>query len=187
VIAALVAAAALGAVPDQLGEWEVLADGDIRVACAPAGEFTWCRAQAQLEAPLERIEAVLLDVGSYPDVFKRITQATEVAPNTVHIVLDMPFPIASRDYVARFTRAVEGQERVFAWVADDQVDVPVGKAVRLVHAGGEWRLAEASAEVTEVSYTWNGDLGGDFPTWALPRAWRVQGLEVLEWLDDAVR
>jgi hypothetical protein len=40
---------------------------------------------------------------------------------------------------------------------------------------------------TEVTYTWNGELLGDFPNWALTRAWETQGEEVLTWLKDALK
>ena len=39
---------------------------------------------------------------------------------------------------------------------------------------------------TEITYTWNGELLGDFPDWALTRAWEQQGSEVIAWLKEAI-
>jgi hypothetical protein len=37
---------------------------------------------------------------------------------------------------------------------------------------------------TKVIYAWNGELLGNFPDFALTRAWVTQGTEVLNWLDE---
>ena len=39
---------------------------------------------------------------------------------------------------------------------------------------------------TELIYTWNGELLGDFPNFALTRAWQEQGNEVMGWLKEAL-
>ena len=41
--------------------------------------------------------------------------------------------------------------------------------------------------VTEVSYLWNGELRGDFPDWALSKAWVKHGNEVLDNLADKLK
>jgi len=67
-------------------------------------------------------------------------------------------------------------------------EIPIHKDyVRLIHAAGEWRLHPLDESSTEVTYTWNGELLGDFPDWALNRAWKTQGDEVLNWLKEAVQ
>ena len=59
--------------------------------------------------------------------------------------------------------------------------------VRLIHAAGEWRIHSLDSSSTEVTYIWNGELLGNFPEWALSRAWETQGHEVLTWLKEAVK
>ena len=54
------------------------------------------------------------------------------------------------------------------------------------NAAGEWYLRVVDNSSTEVSYTWNGELAGDFPDWALTRAWSKQGNEMLEWLGESL-
>ena len=59
--------------------------------------------------------------------------------------------------------------------------------MRLVHSTGEWRLTSIDSTKTEIAYTWNGELLGAFPNWALKKAWKQQGLEVMRWLQEAVK
>lgn len=177
----LLLAAALAGPPDDLGDVDVLATSPWRVACAAEGP--WCRSEGVIDAPIDRLAALLEDVAAYPDLFLRITEAVEIEPMVVHITLRMPFPFASRDYVARFARTRDGEIRRYTWEPTGAA-VPAGDAVRLEHAAGEWRL-EPVIGGTAVRYTWHGSMGAGFPTWALPRARRVQGEEVLTWLEEA--
>ena len=70
------------------------------------------------------------------------------------------------------------------------VDHPQGildpNHVRLPNAAGIWVLTEKEANKTSVTYAWNGELLGNFPDFALHRAWATQGTEVLNWLDQAL-
>jgi hypothetical protein len=49
------------------------------------------------------------------------------------------------------------------------------------------KLTATNDHETNVSYTWNGELLGDFPNWALDRAWKTQGNEMMEWLNDELQ
>jgi hypothetical protein len=133
------------------------------------------------------LEQRVTDLAQYPNTFLRIRSAHVLAPDIVHISLDMPYFLADRDYVARFVRQEIGTTLEFSWGAVQHPRAPVGDAVRLPRAAGSWRLEPLSAGKTRVTYTWNGELLGDFPDWALPRAWVVQGLEVLDWLEAGPR
>ena len=51
--------------------------------------------------------------------------------------------------------------------------------VRLINAKGEWRLSHIDNKLIEVSYLWNGELRGGFPSWSLSKAWIKHANEVL--------
>jgi hypothetical protein len=178
-------ASAVAGLP-ALDGWEPLLEGDPMVECTESEGFPWCRSRTTLPFDVGAVEATLTDLERYPEVFLRVTSATRYSDDVAHIVLKMPFPLARRDYVAHFEMRGEGEARIIEWSAVDRPDVPVGRAVRLVNAAGQWHLEPVRSE-TIVTYTWNGELRGDMPKWALPRAWRVQGVEVLEWLGDALQ
>ena len=101
----------------------------------------------------------------------------------VHIKLDMPFPWAGRDYIVRYTENLSENVKEYAWMHYDDLNIPVEKNyVRLFRAAGKWKLTELSNGKTQIEYIWNGELLGDFPSWALKIAWKEQGNEVLTWL-----
>ena len=51
----------------------------------------------------------------------------------------------------------------------------------------KWIIENLNNSQTKVTYLWNGQLLGDFPDWALDRAWRQQGVEVFSWLNKALK
>ena len=176
---------AWGQVPPALSTatWEILGESPARVQCTQTDGVPWCQAIGVIELPLHVLEQRVTNLAQYPDTFLRIRSARVLAPDIVHISLDMPYFLADRDYVARFVRQEIGTTLEFSWGAVEHARAPVGGAVRLPRAAGSWRLEPISPSQTRVTYTWNGELLGDFPDFALPRAWVVQGLEVLEWLE----
>ena len=128
---------------------------------------------------------VLLCLNNYSSVFKRIVESTAYG-NIVHIKLDMPFPFSSRDYIVEYKEESTGNSIYYNWVNTTKLDIPVDKNyVRLINAEGQWQLVEEGNN-TYVYYRWNGELRGDFPNWALTRAWKEQGGEVLLWLEESL-
>lgn len=176
------------ALPPAGASWTPLkASEDLRIECTEYDAQPWCRAHTTLDAPLADVEAVLRDFSRYTEVFQRVTACDPVGEDLVRIRLDMPAPLSDRDYVARFTRSQEGEVVVFRWSPATHPDVPpIEGVVRLPRSAGEWRLAPAGGQRTAITYTWQAELGGDVPEWALPRAWGIQGEEVLRWLGEGV-
>ena len=100
----------------------------------------------------------------------------------------MPFPFYGRDYIVSYTQFQEENDIVYRFTAVENSGISVHEDyVRLIHAAGEWRLHSLDSSSTEVTYIWNGELLGNFPEWALSRAWETQGDEVLTWLKEAVK
>ncbi len=176
---------AAASVPSALStaSWEILVESPARVRCARVEGLPWCEASTVIDLPVHVLENRVTDFAHYPDIFLRLRSAEVLAPGVVRVSLDMPYFLADRDYVARFVRQERGAVVVFSWGAVEHPLAPVGDAVRLPRAAGSWRLEPISPGQTRVTYTWNGELLGDFPDFALPRAWVVQGLEVLGWLE----
>jgi hypothetical protein len=173
--------------PDNLENWEILMDDKIWIGWERSGEFDWCQAKSILDAPISDIRRIIEDKKNYPNIFKRIETTKIITDEIVYIALDMPFPFASRDYVVKYIQEQVGDEFIYRFHAVIHPEVPLhSKHVRLIHASGGWRLKSLDSTKTEIIYTWNGELLGDFPNWALTRAWKQQGLEVMSWLEEAV-
>ena len=169
-------------------EWNIIQNDEIWIGCTDYGDLQWCRAKSTLIVPMEKISTIIEDKANYPAVFKRVESVTLITDEIVHIVLDMPFPFYGRDYIVSYTQYEENGDSIYRFQSVKNSGIPVHEDyVRLIHAAGEWRLHSLDAENTEVTYTWNGELLGDFPDWALTRAWETQGDEVLNWLKEAVQ
>jgi hypothetical protein len=170
-------------------EWKVLVEGETWVGCSQQTEITWCRSVAIIEAPQAKLSELLQSFETYPKTFKRVYKTKVLAPNVVHVLLDMPFPFKYRDYIAHFVETQEAADLVFTFNAVEHVDavVPDQASVRLPRAAGRWRLTPVGTSQTKVTYTWNGELLGKIPTFGLPEAWSTQGVEVMEWLEEAVQ
>jgi len=166
--------------------WNVLQDKKIWIGWAEEGDIPWCKAQTTFPFTMDKIAEILENKTNYPNVFKRIEATTILEPEIVHIMLDMPFPITSRDYIVKYTTHLTGNDLLYQFRAvNHEKASPTKSYIRLVNAAGEWRLSPVNNNETKVTYTWNGELLGDFPDWALPRAWKTQGNEVLNWLLEA--
>ena len=173
--------------PDNLENWEILQEGEIWIGWEHLGEFDWCQAKSTLDAPISVIRKIIEDKKNYPNIFKRIETTKMITDEIVYIALDMPFPFAGRDYVVKYIQEEVDDEFIYRFHAVIHPEVPLhSKHVRLIHASGGWRLKSLDTTKTEIIYTWNGELLGDFPDWALTRAWKEQGLEVMNWLKAAV-
>ena len=173
--------------PPLDANWHLLQDYPILIEWINYENFQWCKSTSTLSAPIEVVQKILEDKRNYPNVFKRIEKTTVDEKGNVYIKLDMPFPFSGRDYIVKYSEFYNNDDVIYRFVSVAGSGVPIHEDyIRLIHAAGEWRLHSIDSKNTEVTYIWNGELLGDFPDWALTRAWETQGREVLTWLKDAV-
>ena len=173
--------------PQEYSKWEVLLDDEVWVGWTEYSEIFWGKSISKLPFSIQTIANILEDRENYKNVFDRITTSKIVGEDIVYIILDMPFPFASRDYIVKNTQKHVNNERIYQFLAIEHKSIPINSEnVRLINAAGEWRLLPLNDYETIVTYIWNGELLGDFPDWALTHAWTTQGEEVLNWLKGAL-
>ena len=172
---------------ESLNNWIVLQNDATWIGWTDHSGFPVCQTRATFPYPMKKISNIIEDIENYPNVFKRITMARILDDDIAHVVLDMPFPFSSRDYIIQFVEDKSHTYWIFNFKAVTHNDAPVNdKYVRLLNAAGEWLIKPISNNETAIAYTWNGELLGDFPSWALPRAWKTQGNEIIDWLNEAL-
>jgi hypothetical protein len=187
VFQALLFVGAAAAIPPDLGNWQTLEDGAVQVSHTTAAGLPWARCVTVLPGSMAQLVNLLKDFRAYPTFMDRISETRIYEEDVVHLILDMPFPLASRDYVVKYTRGQDGDAVIFDFVAVSHPSATaVEGSVRLPRAEGQWRLEPVGTNKTRVTYIWNGELLGDFPDWALTKAWVTQGEEVMGWLGDAL-
>ncbi len=172
---------------NQLNNWIILQEKPVKVDWLSYEGFPIGRAEKLIEHDLGKVAETIQDIDQYPIIFKRVTETKRLDSNIVHVMLDMPFPFAGRDYVIKYFVKEEENTWTFSF---HSVDHPSGilkpGVVRLGNAAGIWVLQSLSNNQTMVTYAWNGELLGNFPDFGLNKAWITQGTEVLTWLDEAL-
>ena len=167
--------------------WNILQDGDINISYY-WDKFPWCKATIEIESSIDEILEHIEDINNYENVFDTVSSSKEYDNNVVHIVLDIPSLFADRDYVVKFVKYKEDNHIVYEFNSIDDDNIIVNdNYVRLRNAAGQWRLKSINNKLTKVTYIWNGEMLGNFPSWGLKRAWSKQGNEVLKNLKETLK
>ncbi len=181
----LVAPPVLAGRPGPDAAWEELRDDIVRVECTEVGGEPWCRSHGLVAAPIDRLTQTLEHMAEHQDKFETVLSIRTLAPDTLHVTLDYPGMLSDRDYVAKYSRSTRDGEQIYSWTPVTHPEAPPRRGVvRLTQYGGEWRLRADGAN-TRVTYLWQADLGGSFPSWAVGLARRKAGHEALKDLAGA--
>ena len=171
----------------EISKWNVIQDDHIWIGWIKENNIDWCRSYSIIDAPISQVKILIEDKKNYPNIFKRIEKTEIINDNIVYIALDMPFPFAGRDYIVEYIQFEEENSYYYQYSAIENIKFPpYDHYVRLVNSMGEWKLTSLDQDKTQVSYTWNGELRGDFPKWALTQAWTKQSIEIFSWIEEAL-
>lgn len=167
--------------------WEALETNAIVIQWQRYDGFPFCKATKIISSTMEELIQLLEDKENYYKIFERIEYSKLLTSEIVHIKLDMPFPFSGRDYIVKYTKSNIKNDFIYSFEATTEIAISIDDDyVRLVNASGGWILHPIDEHTTELTYMWNGELLGDFPDWALTRAWIEQGNEVMTWIEDAL-
>mgnify|MGYP001200040264 FL=1 len=171
---------------EKIKNWNKLQDHPVIIEWCMLENFMISKAEKILNHDIHEIAQKIQDLESYPIIFKRVTKASRLGDNSIHIILDMPFPFEGRDYIIEYDTIEKPGYWMFSY-SSVKKNFPLEKGhVRLPNAAGVWVLHQLSKHRTKVVYAWNGELLGNFPDFGLERAWVTQGTEVINWLDEAL-
>ncbi len=172
---------------ESVTDWKIIQKNEIEIRWTTYDGYPICQATSVLPFSIESISSIIEDVSNYPKVFKRIHKTNILEKDIIHVMLDMPFLLSDRDYVIKYKKYKTPDKWEFTFSPVKHINAPLDKKyVRLVNAAGKWKLISKGDNQTSVSYTWNGELLGDFPNFALERAWKTQGNEIIHWINDAL-
>jgi len=150
-------------------------------------KFPWCRAITILPYHYTDVIPIVSNFDNYSNIFERINTSKKIDTNIVYLRISMPLFFADRDYIVKYHSFKDGPDIIYQWQAITHSNVPkYDDTIRLINAAGEWRVTPLSDNQTQVSYTWNGELLGDFPSFYLKEAWETQGIEIINWLREAL-
>ena len=167
--------------------WNLLQDNDIIIGYIQK-DFPWCKASINLPYTVDEILVVVENVNDYKEILHSVLYSKKDENDIAHIRINYPFPFTDREYIVKFKKIVDDNDIVYAFSTNDKLNENIDSDyIRLINAQGEWRLSPLNENLTEVSYTWNGELRGDFPSWSLSKAWLRHGNEVLGSLRDKLK
>ncbi len=174
---------------EQNDSWTPLQSSDsngIQIKWMHANGIDWVRSTHTVSYDINKVSKMIEDKSNYYNIFDRVVMSREIGNDAVHIRLDMPFPISDRDYIVKYTENKTDKLMSYKFFAVDDLGVDeLDGSIRLINAAGEWHLEE-TGNFTKIIYTWNGELRGDFPDFALTRAWTTQGNEIINWLAESL-
>lgn len=169
-------------------EWTEYLAEPVRIECATVDGEPWCRAHGHTDLPLAAVAAAVEDRTSFPKYFPHVSEVKLLDVRTFYMRIDLPAPISDRIQVTSADRIDEGEVRIYRWQSVTHPDAPQPSGVVLLDgAAGEWRLEPDPAGGTKLRYSWQGEMGGGFPSWALGRAWVAHGKETISGTLEAAK
>ena len=173
--------------PQDIEGWKILNEKGPWVGYLEYENFPWCRATDIFPYSINEIEQFIGKFDTYSNTFSRMIDSDLVDTNLVYLRVDYPFFLSDRDYLVKYSRLTNNKDVYYQWIAEVHPEVPeYDNVVRLINAGGEWALKYISDNSTKVSYSWNGELRGDFPSFSLNSAWNKAGTEIINELRHAI-
>jgi len=173
--------------PHNIDGWKILKDENPWIGYQDYENFPWCRATEVFPYSIGEIEEYIGRFDTYSNTFSRMIDSDLVDTNIVYLRVDYPFFLSDRDYIVKYNRINNSKDVYYQWIATIHPEVPeYENVVRLINAGGEWALKYINDSSTEVSYSWNGELRGDFPSFSLSSAWTKGGTEIIKELRYAI-
>ena len=173
--------------PQDIEGWKILNEKGPWVGYLEYENFPWCRATDIFPYSINEIEQFIGKFDTYSNTFSRMIDSDLIDTNVVYLRVDYPFFLSDRDYLVKYSRLTDNKDVYYKWIAEVHPEVPeYNNVVRLINAGGEWALKYISDNSTKVSYSWNGELRGDFPSFSLNSAWNKAGTEIINELRHAI-
>lgn len=159
----LLAVASFAAVPGASATWSPLTTSPTLIECTTSGGKPYCRSTAVIGVPVTTAVDVFARLDQHVDKMESITLVERLEPDVLHVVMDYPYPLSDRDYVAKFTRRTDADgSEVFAWAPVEHAGAPGDQSIIRLPIDGEWRF-KAEGNNTRVTYVWMADPGGNLP------------------------
>jgi len=159
--------------------WEVLQNEEVLIKVLKS-DYPHCRTELVINYSIDKVLDVVEDVENYKYFFESMIISDINQFNEVRLAINMPFPFTDRDYTIKFKRLEDNNSVSYMYEPIITQSFPEDKKyIRLIDARGGWSLVSLDDNSTLVRYDWNGDMRGDFPSWAHNKAWLKQGNEIM--------
>ncbi len=159
----LLAIASFAAVPGASATWTPLTTSPTLIECTTVGSTPYCRSTGVIGVPVATGVQVFAQLDTHVSKMENISLVKRLEPDVLHVVMDYPYPVSDRDYVAKFTRRTDADgTEVFAWAPVEHAAAPPDSSIIRLPMDGEWKFKAEGAN-TRVTYIWMADPGGNLP------------------------
>jgi hypothetical protein len=143
----------------------------------PASPLREIRAEAVVEAPLERVWDVLTDAERFPEFMPYVMEVRILGPaesrgRYEYHLIDPPI-VNRRDYTLKTFNELDEAKGVYrrCWtLAGDKGPDPTEGVVRIRSCRGRWTVTRLDKSKTRVEYDLHTDPGGFVPVWLANKA-----------------
>lgn len=168
----------LQTVPEGLpfAPWFTEREAAVSIARVANGK-PWIRAVAEIPAPAEKVFATLSDYAGYRALFDpavslaAVLEAQELSAR-IHFVWPYPFPFRNRDGIVAYRGERLDDGTFLLSFRDAAAPGDPKRGVRIERIAGQTWIEPLGPGRCRVTYTYLGDLGGNFPKSLEERAWR---------------
>ena len=172
---------------DNDEDWHQLQNKEIKIYNKIINDQPYCKASKIFSFNSYEIKSILDDKKNYPKNFKRIMFCDSINKDVVHIGVKLPFPFNPRDYVVEYKYFKNDGKEYYIYSSVQKSTIKnTSRFIRLPNASGIWLMEQVSKDKTKLTYLWQGELLGNFPSWVLQRVWKEQGNELLTQLEIAL-
>ena len=172
---------------DNDKNWQQLQNKEIKIYHKIINDQPYSKASKIFNFNSYEIKSILDDKKNYPKNFKRIMFCDSIIKDVVHIGVKLPFPFNPRDYVVEYKYFKNDGKEYYIYSSVQKSTIKnTSRFIRLPNASGIWLMEQLSKDKTKLTYLWQGELLGNFPSWVLQRVWKEQGNELLTQLEIAL-
>ena len=168
-------------------DWQQLQNKEIKIYHKIINDQPYCKASKIFSFNSYKIKSILDDKKNYSKNFKRIMFCDSINKDVVHIGVKLPFPFNPRDYVVEYKYFKNDGKEYYIYSSVQKSTIKnTSRFIRLPNASGIWLMEQVNKDKTKLTYLWQGELLGSFPSWVLKRVWKEQGNELLTQLEIAL-
>ena len=172
---------------DNDENWQQLQNKEIKIYHKIINDQPYCKASKIFNFNSYEIKSILDDKKKLSKNFKRIMFCDSINKDVVHIGVKLPFPFNPRDYVVEYKYFKNDGKEYYIYSSVQKSTIKnTSRFIRLPNASGIWLMEQVSKDKTKLTYLWQGELLGNFPSWVLQRVWKEQGNELLTQLEIAL-
>jgi hypothetical protein len=143
----------------------------VHTASIEGNGFKMIKAAVEIDAPIEKVAAVIMDVDHYEEWGYQCKESKLIKrPKKNEIIFyyisSTPWPVANRDLVSHIVfKKISDKEMLIESHNIHQYVDPVPDMVRIPKSHARWHLVEIGPNKTRAEYRLELDPGGTVPSW----------------------